>query len=149
MKIPDDWCWQFHGRNGDVIPNNARGICPHCRHASTFTIQAYVSRNIGIGAFRVHSLLQCNAVGCGKIVYGITPVTNLRVDTVSDEFTIYPLGSIDDPHPAIPGPIADDWIEAQKAIHAGAPKAAAVMCRRVLYGATLDKKCKEVLYKMA
>ncbi len=28
-------------------------------------------------------------------------------------------------------------------MEAGAPKAAAVMCRRVLYGVILDKKCKE------
>lgn len=34
-------------------------------------------------------------------------------------------------------------MEAQKAFEVGATKAAAVMCRRVLYGVLLDKQCKE------
>ncbi len=43
----------------------------------------------------------------------------------------------------MPGPIGEDWIEAQRAFNAEAIKAAAVMCRRVLYGILLDKGCKE------
>ena len=46
-------------------------------------------------------------------------------------------------HESIPQPVAEDWIEAQKAFGVGAAKSAAVMCRRVLYGILLDKKCKE------
>jgi hypothetical protein len=36
-----------------------------------------------------------------------------------------------------------DWVEAQKTFDEGALKAAAVMCRSVLYGVLLHKKCKE------
>ncbi len=143
MIIPTDWSFNFHGNNDAVIPDNVRGICPHCRHAVAFSILANLSRLVGVGVSRVYSLLQCNAVGCGKIVYVVIPVKNISMDRASDGFCMYPLGSIDNPHPAVPRPIAEDWVEAQKAMQAGAPKAAAVMCRRVLYGAILDKKCKE------
>jgi hypothetical protein len=56
---------------------------------------------------------------------------------------MHPSRAIDPTHPGVPKHIAEDWTEAQKAMEAGARKAAAVMCRRVLYGAILDKKCKE------
>lgn len=44
--------------------------------------------------------------------------------------------------PVSPPQIAEDWIEAQKAMQSSALKAAAVMCRRVLYDTLLDKGCK-------
>lgn len=47
---------------------------------------------------------------------------------------MYPSGGIVPAHPSIPAQIAEDWIEAQEALSAGTPKAAAVMFRRVLYG---------------
>jgi hypothetical protein len=65
------------------------------------------------------------------------------MDRARDYFFMHPSRAIAPAHPAVPKHISDDWTEAQKAMEAGAPKAAAVMCRRVLYGAILDKKCKE------
>jgi len=47
------------------------------------------------------------------------------------------------PHESIPRQVAEDWVEAQNAHMAGAPKAAAVMCRRVLYGVLLQQGCRE------
>jgi hypothetical protein len=44
---------------------------------------------------------------------------------------------------AIPPAVGEDWVEAQKAFNEGALKAAAVMCRTVLYGILLDKRCRE------
>jgi hypothetical protein len=56
---------------------------------------------------------------------------------------VYPRRKIDEVHKAIPIAVGEDWVEAQKAFNEGAIKGAAVMCRRVLYGVLLDKKCKE------
>lgn len=57
-------------------------------------------------------------------------------------FFMYPSRAIGPPHPGIPTHIAEDWIEGQRAMAAPAPKAAAVMFRRVLYGVLIDKHCK-------
>jgi hypothetical protein len=59
-----------------------------------------------------------------------------------DDFYMHPSGTLDNPHSGIPANIADDWIEAQKAMQALAPKATAVMLRRVLYSVLMDKGCK-------
>lgn len=61
----------------------------------------------------------------------------------NDLLRIFPKRRIDKVHKSIPVHVKEDWIEAQKAFDEGAVKAAAVMCRRVLYGVLLDKKCKE------
>src|ERR1700691_4120667 len=60
-----------------------------------------------------------------------------------DFLVVFPKVRIDKAHVSIQAAIAEDWIEAQKAFGENAVKAAAVMCRRVLYGVLLDKKCKE------
>jgi hypothetical protein len=142
MAIPKDWYFGCHGVNGTPVVNDVHGVCPHCRNASTFKIEAQLPRNVGPGRFQVHLLLQCNSRSCQKIVHVATSLKELKMDSTG-EFFIYPSRTVDPPHPSVPMHIADDWIEAQKAMEAGAPKAAAVMCRRVLYGVILDKKCKE------
>jgi hypothetical protein len=58
-----------------------------------------------------------------------------------DPFIMYPSKSTGPAHPSIPAAVADDWKEAQIALESGAPKAAAVMFRRVLYSVLLDKGC--------
>ncbi len=147
MSIPADWFIDYHwGQNGTVVPNDPRGVCPHCRNASTFSIQKFISlKIIDDYHYSIYTILQCNSTSCGGIVYLATSVesSSLRVDRTNDDFFIHPSRAIDKPHPAVPKAIAEDWTEAQKAMEAGALKAAAVMCRRVLYGAILDKKCKE------
>ncbi len=92
----------------------------------------------------IRLILRCNSITCAKLTYVETSVSNnLQINRTADEFFMHPSRAIDPDHPAVPKYIADDWTEAQKVMEAGAPKAAAVMCRRVLYDAILDKKCKE------
>ena len=150
MPMPNDWKIELKWeQNGLLNLSDPRGTCPHCRNASTFAIQATVAypgnyRQPNIGTYWAHMLLRCQSASCGRIVFvWFSFGTILAIDRVNGEFFIFPSRTIDRPHPSVPTPIADDWIEAQKAMEAGAPKAAAVMCRRVLYGAILDKKCKE------
>ena len=62
-------------------------------------------------------------------------------DRQNDSLILYPSGPQPTSHKSIPNPIAKDWIEAQKCFNVGATKATAMMCRRILYGVLLDKKC--------
>jgi hypothetical protein len=149
MPIPADWDIRYSwGPNNIMTAADPRGICPHCRKSSTFAIQAkeivppFRAGNVNI--HRVHLILLCNSITCSRTTYVETSVnSNLLINRATDEFFMHPSRAIDPAHPAVPKHISDDWNEAQKVMEAGAPKAAAVMCRRVLYGALLDKKCKE------
>jgi hypothetical protein len=150
MPIPADWnirCnWEKSGIHLKV--EDPRGLCPHCRKPSTFAIQAAVlspsMRMANVGTHWIHLVLRCNSISCSNTTYVATSISsNLQINRTQDEFFMHPSRAIDPAHPAVLKHIADDWTEAQKAMEAGAPKAAAVMCRRVLYGAILDKKCKE------
>jgi Domain of unknown function (DUF4145) len=88
--------------------------------------------------------LKCNYVPCRRNAYVVTTKTaGFPQHPVTDHLTIFPTRAIPEPHRAIPQAVAQDWVEAQKAFEVGAVKAAAVMCRRVLYGILLDKNCKE------
>ena len=144
MTIPADWSigYEDNGR-GDIKLHDPRGVCPHCHNPSTFKITRSVNDYREFNHF-VYSILQCNSASCCGFVFIASSVSqNLQIAPATDLFHVYPPHTIDKPHIAIPEFIAEDWIEAQKAMEAGAPKAAAVMCRRVLYDAILDKKCKE------
>jgi len=149
MPIPEDWNVRFTwGGNQSVVVDDPRGLCAHCRKPSTFTIQAAVilpaTTMPNISKHRVHLVLRCNSITCASTTYVATSISdNLSMNRAQDDFFSYPSRAIDAPHPAVPKTIADDWTEAQKTMEAGALKAAAMMCRRVLYGAILDKKCKE------
>lgn len=147
MPIPADWKIQLKWLpNGELDFRDPRGICPYCRVPSTFKLRAAVvlpnaQRTANTNLYRFHLVLECNSISCGQTnyVYFTAPDTL----QLNGEFFIYPMRGIVPKHPAIPSAIGDDWAEAQKAMQAGAIKAAAVMCRRVLYGVILDKKCKE------
>lgn len=150
MPIPEDWnihcLWQIPGLHMTV--QDPRGQCPHCRKASTFTIQSQVllpdTRTANVDTYWIHLILKCNSISCAKTLYVATSIfENLQMDRAKDAFFMHPSRAIDPAHPAVPKNIAEDWIEAQTAMEAGAVKAAAVMCRRVLYGVILDKNCKE------
>jgi Domain of unknown function (DUF4145) len=141
MALPDDWEGNF--QNNALTA--ARMRCPHCENASTFA----VLYNLGVGdgaLLTIHAVLQCHYPQCRKLVYvqtskPLTHTADQRRDV--DWLRIFPKRRIDQVHKSIPVPVAEDWIEAQKAFNENAVKAAAVMCRRVLYGVLLDKKCKE------
>jgi hypothetical protein len=91
----------------------------------------------------IHLILECNYSNCKKVVYVYTAAQpNIERQDANAPFFMYPSRAIDPPHPSIPASIAEGWIEAQRAIVAPAPKAAAVMFRRVLYGVLIDKNCK-------
>ena len=91
----------------------------------------------------MHLCLECNYSGCKKTSYVLTGVNrNLKRQQAEDPFLMYPSRGIEPAHPSVPTEIADDWMEAQRSMAAPAPKAAAVMARRVLYGVLMDKGCK-------
>lgn len=140
MPLPPDWYAEF---NQHVLVA-ARCVCPHCRLPSTFAVMTSHQEPPQQNFARYHCILKCNFSRCRKLIYVVTTKhVSMDAQSSSDHLEIYPAAPIGDPHGAIPASIAEDWIEAQKAFAAGAPKAAAVMCRRVLYGILLDKKCKE------
>lgn len=143
MAVPKDWSIRLQNANGNIsVVGDARAICPHCRNASTFAIRGqWLVANPA--STDVHLFLECNYGACKKIVYVYTSVNRSVFEQHSgDPFFMYPSRAVDALHPGIPVQIADDWAEAQRATQACAVKAAAVMCRRVLYGVLMDKNCK-------
>ena len=143
MAVPKDWSIRFQNANQQVSgASDARAICPHCGNASTFAIrgQLFIPNP---PETHVHLFLECNYSACKKVVYVLTSArAPIFVQRPDDQFFMYPSRAIDPPHPGVPAQIADDWAEAQRALQAFAPKAAAVMFRRVLYGVLIDKGCK-------
>ena len=151
MPVPEDWnttCW-WEPNGNNLAVGDPRGLCPCCRKLVTFTIQAKVilPRDVRlptINTYWIHLILKCNSGSCLCTNYVLNSISpGLKVDRANDYFFMHPSRSIAPPHNAIPKYVADDWLEAQKSMEANAPKAAAVMCRRVLYGVMLDKKCPE------
>lgn len=150
MPVPEDWnisCkWE---QNGTLSVEDPRGLCPYCRRSTTFAIEAMAlhPRNVRMAntpTYWIHLIVRCNSVSCARTAHVMNSISsNLAVDRKNDYFFMHPSRAIDPAHPAVPKHIADDWREAQTTMEAGALKATAVMCRRVLYGAILDKKCKE------
>ena len=143
MGISTDWSIKFIRQSPQHIAgvSDPRAICPHCRNASTFLIRANHFVNGGLTS-EVYLILECNYARCHGIVFIQTSLKHGQTDlAANDPFFVYPSLAIDPAHPSVPPYIADDWIEAQKSLEAGAPKAAAVMFRRVLYGILLDKGC--------
>jgi hypothetical protein len=143
MAVPKDWVLSLHRVSGQLLPaGESRVICPHCGIACTFETKA-IHIETRIGNSEVHLCLKCNHGACRKIVYIYTVVEKGKNDPRPDAlFFTYPSRSVARRHPGVPTGTAEDWIEAQIAFHALAPKAAAVMCRRVLYSVLLDKGCK-------
>jgi Domain of unknown function (DUF4145) len=146
MAVPPD-CSITLARDGHAILQHvadARAICPHCKIASVLTTRSHVFAPIaGTNAHRAYLVFECNVTGCRRMFFVQTVVRQGYLTLVrDDEFFMYPFSGVDMSHPSIPQSIAEDWQEAQKAIQASAPKAAAVMCRRVLYGVLMDKNYK-------
>jgi Domain of unknown function (DUF4145) len=143
MSVPPDWSIRYVYNNPNLVHSvqDPRAICPHCRNASTFAVnaQAIVPEQ---GRIAIHLVLRCNYAPCHGTVYIHTSVIQGQQQRATDPFFMYPTSRIDRPHCSIPAAVADDWLEAQKAMQANAPKAAAVMLRRVLYSVLIDKKCK-------
>ncbi len=143
MPLPKGWSAQFQRPStSSLAVTDVRAICPHCGNASTFRlIFQHALFNGPTAVF--HLLLGCNYVGCQKVVYVESSINlTLGRQQPGEPFFMYPAGVIELPHPSVPLQVADDWLEAQRAMQASAPKAAAVMLRRVLYDVLIDKKCK-------
>ena len=143
MPLPKDWSalFDFEGSVSQV-----HMICPHCALPSTFETSANFRCPRIIDKYQkmqFHLLLRCNSVLCKKVTYVITTRDlDSNRQTANDNLDRYPSPSVPNTHPAVPLDIAADWLEANRAMNANAPKAAAVMCRRVLYGVLQDKGCK-------
>lgn len=130
----------------DFTNNQVSGvhlICPHCQIATTFSTAACtMDQQANVQFF--YAILRCNHAACRRYVYvATTKASNFSHQTSAEALTIFPPGPAPKAHQAVPTPIGQDWIEAQVAYSNGAAKAAAVMCRRVLYGVLLERKCKE------
>jgi hypothetical protein len=146
MAVPTDW-YVTYARNPQqpstiAVASDVRAVCPYCEVASTFAI---LSQNMFAfnATIEVRLILKCNYARCHRVVYVETVLAlNTLSNRPSDFFLMHPSRLIAAAHPSIPTAIAEDWREARVALNASAPKAAAVMFRRVLYGALLDKKCK-------
>jgi hypothetical protein len=116
---------------------------PHCKIASTLTIRSQHFVPIAVTGAKAYLILECNQAKCRNVIYIETIIAPSGLAlSPNDPFYMYPTGAILPPHPAIPKPIAEDWEEAQRTMQAAAPKAAAVMFRRVLYSILIDKGCK-------
>lgn len=141
MPLPDHW----EARFGNQSLIHVSMHCPHCDRPSTFAVTTQTIKNNDDGRLTFHAILNCNNPKCDKVVYVATtkhPHAGAQT-TATDLWEIYPSGPKPKAHQAIHPPVGADWIEAQKAMSVGAMKAAAVMCRRVLYGVILHKGCKE------
>ena len=150
MAIPADWSIvvtrqdRQYGQIQGV--SDIRAVCPHCQVSTTFAIKSQVF-NPQHTLTDVHLVVQCNYAACRKLSYLLTSLFETMLTNLpNDLFFMYPVAAIQPSHPSIPSQIADDWLEAQKAMQASIPKAAAVMFRRVLYSVLMDKGCK--LYKL-
>jgi Domain of unknown function (DUF4145) len=143
MTVPADWSIRYSfPPSGHPSVIDPRMICPYCRNASTFNVRSQQHDTEGTRT-KLYMLLQCNYSVCRKSTFVVTSVlTGGTTSSKDDPFYIYPSKTVDLSHPAVPANIAGDWLEAQRAIQVDAPKAAAVMLRRVLYGILLDKGCK-------
>lgn len=140
MTLRDDWAAEFSSNK----PVSARFKCPYCSIASTFQVVTCWSEQSPPGSSRYYALFRCDYAPCRKIVYVTTTKrTNHASQIREDELTIHPSRPPVQPHKAIPSAIGEDWVEAQTVYEIGAVKAAALMCRRILYGILLDKQCKE------
>jgi len=149
MPISAEWGIRIDQdpRTGDYVASDARGVCPVCRRIVTFEILYQCFARIqgnNRNPWNVHRILECRSQSCSHISYVLLELSSLYgIDRNTDDFFIHPSLALEPKHPAVPVHISTDWAEAQKAFGVGAVKAAAVMCRRVLYGAILDKGCKE------
>lgn len=145
MAIPADWSirYNWHPQLGLQGASDVRMICPYCRNASTFNVRS-IQNDLQAGRYIIYLLIQCNYSTCRKNTFIKTSVqSQAPMNSRNDEFYMHPSREIDLPHPAIPPAISEDWAETQRAMQASAPKAAAMMLRRVMYGVLLDKGCKE------
>jgi Domain of unknown function (DUF4145) len=143
MAIPRDFSCSFYYQGGVFhTTGDVRGICPHCRIASTFTVKSNIAKVVG-NWMEVRLIVECNYGPCKEQSFVFLRVhPGAAAPNATHSFYMYPSRSISPRHVAVPVPIAEDWEEAQKAMEASAVKAAAVMARRVLYGVLIEKGCK-------
>ena len=143
MPPPADWSIRYNRNTPNQIKDigEIRAICPWCLIASTFAIKSQYIRQ-GETEASVHLVIECNHSRCRRNVYVYTTALNGQINpTHMDAFYMHPSRATTPPHTSIPPSIAEDWLEGLKSLNASAPKAAAVMFRRVLYGVLIDKHC--------
>ena len=129
--VPDGWVAKTNAGGG---LEGGQFVCPHCGLAATFQVMGQV-----FSPPRRAAIIKCNAAACGNLIYVQSDVYR----DYQDLQVYWPTAVAPAPHESIPSAVGDDWLEAQMAFRAGALKAAAVMCRRVLYGVLLQQGCRE------
>lgn len=145
MAVPKDWSMTIAYTNQRASGiSDARAICPHCGTASTFAIRGHYFVAAANQLTDIHLFLECNYSNCRRAIYVYTAsrLQGLGGQTPDMPFFMHPSRAFAPPHASLPVNIADDWAEAQRTMQASAPKATAVMLRRVLYGVLIEKGCK-------
>jgi Domain of unknown function (DUF4145) len=141
MALPRHWQANF---NQNALLHVSMD-CPYCNRPSTFAPQAQTTWNGPNGRTVYGAIIKCNSPACHRRVYVETTKHGQHgaQEPLVDTLDYYPFGRPPTAHESIPKSVGNDWVEALKAMNVGAITAAAVMCRRVLYGVILDMKCKE------
>lgn len=144
MPPPADWSVTYIRGNSNVAAgvSQVAAVCPWCGRATTFSVRSvYIRPNLN-NVLDVHLVIGCSYTRCLKDSYVYTTTRPGHMsESPHDQFYMFPSKVNGPAHPSIPENIAEDWLEGLRAFNANAPKAAAVMFRRVLYGVLIDKGC--------
>jgi hypothetical protein len=142
MPVPANFDCVLSFQNNELHHvGSVSSICPYCEKASAFAVKSYINNRNKQGQ-EIRLIIECNYAPSHEqsFVFLKIPLGTWQLKP-TDFFYIYPSRDIKPRHAAVPIDIGENWEEAQKAMAAGAVKAAAVMCRRVLYGVLLNKSC--------
>jgi hypothetical protein len=101
--------------------------CPHCLREVRFDILASTQHGR-----MLHQIQRCQA--CDERVY-----RQVDVDEQGHTLAQWPLTGIRTAHPAVPAPIAADWLEAHLCLSIRAFRGAAAMARRAVQGIAVER----------
>jgi hypothetical protein len=105
--------------------------CPHCLREVRFDILA----NTQHGPM-LHHIQKCQA--CGELVY-----RQINIEEQGHTLAQWPPKGIRPAHPAVPAPIAADWLEAHLCLSIRAFRGAAAMARRAVQGVAVEQGAKD------
>jgi Domain of unknown function (DUF4145) len=105
--------------------------CPHCLREVRFDILAQTQHGR-----LLHQIQKCQA--CRELVY-----RQLDVEEPSHTLAQWPPRGIRPAHPAVPPPIAADWLEAHLCLSIRAFRGAAAMARRAVQGVAVERGAKD------
>jgi hypothetical protein len=105
--------------------------CPHCLRDVRFDILAQTQHDR-----MFHQLQQCQA--CHEFVY-----RQVDINQPDETLAQWPPKGLRPAHPAVPAPIAADWLEAHLCLTIRAFRGAAAMARRAVQGVAVEQGAKD------